>query len=202
MHSILLAVLVASLPGGLGFGVGTSVSSLAPAEEQYDSRFRTPGAAYGLVFSLDAPGPVVFHIGGEYFCKKASTDWDGETKAILFWAFPCGQFSPMDGFGLFAGPGIVGLTGDYSGTDDFGSFIEEEGSSVGFGVSAGADIHLWGPLSARMGYRMTWIDMKSDKVIKDGEESVVYPAVETDLGYSQYSFTLNVDLIPVDEAGT
>lgn len=45
------------------------------------------------------------------------------------------------------------------------------------------------------------MDMKSDRVMKDGAESVLYPAVETDLGYSQYLFSINVELLPVDHGG-
>lgn len=197
----LLIGFLTAIPGGLGISAGTSVSSFSPVEQQYDARFRTPGLSYGIVASLDAPGPLVFHLGGEYFSKKASSGWDGELSSIFFWAFPCGQLGLMEGFSMFAGPGIVGVSGDYSGTDDFGSFVEESGSSVGFAASAGADITLWGPLSARLEYRRGWMDMKSDRVIKDGQESVIYPAAETDLGYSQYLFTLNVEILPVDTAG-
>ena len=196
---ILILSMLSSLPGGLGVSAGTSVSSFSPVEDDYDQRFRTPGVSYGLVASLDAPGPLVFHLGGEYFSKKASSGWDGEIKSMLFWAFPCFQQGVMDGFSVFAGPGIVGMNGNYSGTDDFGSFLEAEGSSVGFGASIGSDIVLWGPLSARLEYRHSWIDMKSDRVIKDGVETVVYPAEETDLGYSQYIFALNVQLFAVGD---
>ncbi len=198
---LLAALTAAALPGGLGISAGTSISSFVPVESGYDSRFRTPGVAYGLVASLDAPGPLVFHIGGEYFSKTASSGWDGEINSFLIWAFPCGQLDIMDGFSMFAGPGIVGVSGDYSGTDDFGSFVEEDGSGVGFAASAGTDIGLWGPLYARFEYRHAWMDMKSDRVIKDGTETVLYPAVETDLGYSQYQFSINVELLPVDQDG-
>lgn len=194
-------LLLSAVPGGLGISAGTSVSSFDPVEEQYDSRFRTPGLSYGLTATLDAPGPLVFHLGGEYFSKKASSGWDGELSSLFFWAFPCGQLGIMQGFSMFAGPGLVGVSGDYSGTDDFGSFIEESGSSVGFAASAGADITLWGPLSARLEYRRGWMDMKSDRVDKDGQEAVIYPAAETDLGYSQYLFTLNYEIFAVDETG-
>lgn len=188
-----------SLPGGLGIGVGTSVSSFSPVEDDYDQRFRTPGLSYGLVASLDAPGPMVFHLGGEYFSKKASSGWDGKISSMLFWAFPCAQLSVMDGFTVFGGPGIVGVSGSYSGTDDFGSYVEADGSSVGFAASLGTDIVLWGPLFARFEYRHSWMDMKSDRVKKDGAETVLYPAAETDLGYYQYIFSLNVQLFAVDE---
>ncbi len=196
---ILLISLITGLPGGLGISVGTSVSSLVPSETEYTDRFLTPGLSYGIVASLDAPGPLAFHVGSEYFIKKASSGWDGEVSSLLFWAFPCGQLEVMDGFGLFAGPGLVGINGDYSGTDDFGSYVEESGSSVGFAVSLGSDVYLWGPLSARLEYRRSWLDMKSDRVLKDGVETVVYPAAETDLGYSQYIFTLNVELFSIEE---
>ncbi len=196
---IFLISLITGLPGGLGISAGTSVSSLVPTETEYTDRFLTPGLSYGIVASLDAPGPLAFHVGSEYFSKKASSGWDGEVSSLLFWAFPCGQFEVMDGFGLFAGPGLVGINGDYSGTDDFGSYVEESGSSVGFAVSLGSDIFLWGPLSARLEYRHSWLDMKSDRVLKDGVETVVYPAAETDLGYSQYIFTLNVELFSMEE---
>jgi len=189
------------LPGGLGIGVGTSISTFAPVEENYDLRFRTPGVSYGIVASLDAPGPLVFHLGGEYFSKKASSGWNGKITSMLYWAFPCGQLRVMDGFSVFGGPGIVGVNGSYSGTDDFGSFVKEDGSSVGFAASAGTDITLWGPVSARLEYRYGWMDMKSDRVLKDGKETVVYPAAETDLGYSQYIFSLNVQLSAVDDRG-
>lgn len=199
LSAFITALILAQLPGGLGISAGTSVSSFGPVEDQYQSRFKTPGFAYGITATLDAPGPLAFHVGGEYFRKTASSGWDGEISSFLFWAFPCGQLEVMDGFGVFAGPGLVGVTGDYSGTDDFGSFVEESGSSVGFAASGGADIRLWGPLSARLEYRRGWMDMKSDRVIKDGEETVVFPAAETDLGFSQYSFTLSWDIVPVDE---
>ncbi len=202
MFSLLMILSVFSnLPGGLGVSVGTSVSSLAPVENAYNDRFLTPGISYGLSASLDAPGPIAFHVGGEYFTKKASSGWDGEISSMLYWAFPCVQYCVMDGFGVFGGPGLVGVNGSYSGTDDFGSLIEEDGSSVGFAASLGTDISLWGPLSARLEYRHGWIDMKSDRVMKDGVETVVYPAAETDLGYSQYIFTLNVQLSAVDDEG-
>lgn len=197
----MLLIAAASLPGGLGISAGTSLASISPTELQYDSRFRTSGVSYGIVASLDAPGPLVFHLGGEYFGKKAASGWDGEISSLLFWAFPCGQLGVMDGLSMFAGPGIVGVTGDYSGTDDFGSYVEESGFSVGLAASAGTDIRLWGPLSARLEYRHGWMNMKSDRVLKDGSETVIYPAAETDLGYSQYTFSLNVELVPVDDTG-
>ncbi len=198
---VVILSVFSSLPGGLGIGVGTSVSSFSPVEQDYDQRFRTPGFSYGIVASLDAPGPLVIHLGGEYFSKKAASGWDGEISSMLFWAFPCAQLSVMDGFSVFGGPGIVGLNGSYSGTDDFGSFVEADGSSVGFAASAGTDITLWGPLFARLEFRHGWMDMKSDRVDKDGTETVVYPSAETDLGYSQYIFSLNVQLSAVDSEG-
>ncbi len=193
--------LFSGLPGGLGVDVGASISSFAPVETEYDQRFRTPGFSYGIVASLDAPGPLVIHLGGEYFSKKAASGWDGEVSSMLFWAFPCAQLNVLDGFSVFGGPGIVGVNGSYSGTDDFGSFVEADGSSVGFAASAGADLTLWGPIFARLEFRHGWMDMKSDRVIKDGAETVVYPAVDTDLGYSQYIFSLNVHLSAVDGEG-
>ena len=193
--------LFSSLPGGLGVDAGISVSSFSPVEDDYNQRFRTPGLSYGLVASLDAPGPLVIHLGGEYFSKKASSGWDGEISSFLFWAFPCGQLAVMDGLSVFGGPGIVGVNGSYSGTDDFGSYVEAQGSSIGFAASVGTDLALWGPLYARFEYRHGWMDMKSDRVDKDGVETVVYPAAETDLGYSQYMFSLNVQLTGVDREG-
>lgn len=201
LSAVIPVLLFAGLPGGLGLGAGTSLSSFSPVDAQYDARFRTPGFSYGLTATLDAPGPLVFHLGGEYFSKTASTGWDGELKSFVFWAFPCAQLGLMDGFSMFAGPGLAGVSGDYSGTDDFGSFVEESGSSVGFAISAGADVTLWGPVSARLEYRRGFMDMKSDRVMKDGSETVIYPAAETDLGYSQYVFTLNFELLPVDGGG-
>lgn len=108
--------------------------------------------------TLDAPGAIVFHLGGEYFTKKVSSGWDGEVSSMLFWAFPCGQLGVMDGFSVFAGPGIVGVNGSYSGTDDFGSYVEADGTSIGFAAAVGTDIILWGPLSARLEYRHSWMD--------------------------------------------
>ena len=195
---IVMLTALSSLPGGLGIDIGSSVSSFSPVENEYDQRFRTPGFSYGIVASLDAPGPLVIHLGTEYFSKKASSGWDGEVSSMLFWAFPCAQFGVMDGFSVFGGPGIVGVNGSYSGTDDFGSYVEADGSSIGFAASAGADIFLWGPLFTRLEYRHGWMDMKSDRVKKDGTETVVYPAAETDLGYSQYIFSLNVQLSAVE----
>jgi opacity protein-like surface antigen len=197
---VLLCVL-SGIPGGIGITAGTSISSLSPIEQQYDDRFRTPGFSYGIVASLDAPGFLVFHLGGEYFMKKASSGWDGELSSVLLFAFPCAQLGLMEGFSMFAGPGIVGVRGSYSGTDDFGSYVEEDGSSIGFAASMGADIVLSGPVSARLEYRRGWMDMKSDRVLKDGIETAIYPSVETDLGFSQYSFSLNVQLSSIDAEG-
>lgn len=199
LNLIPIVTILAALPGGLGISAGSSISSFGPTEEQYDSRFMTPGVSYGLSATLDAPGPLAFHLGGEYFHKTATSGWDGEIESFLFWASPCGQLPLMEGFRVFGGPALVGVTGDYSGTDDFGSFVEESGTSVGFGASAGADIVLWGPVSARLEYRRAWMDLLSDRVEKDGQETIVYPAAETDLGYSQYMFTLNFEILPVDE---
>jgi opacity protein-like surface antigen len=184
---LLLTLVLAAWADGLEVSVGPQITSLSPTDDAFESRFLTPGYTVGLTVDLDAPGPIVFQLGFESFRKRASAGWDGKLDAILISAFPCFRLPVYGGFSIHAGPGAVFTDGSYSGTDDFGSLVEADGSSVGFGFTAGADLHVWGPLSTRLGYRRVFMDMKTDRAVIDGTESFVYPAAETDLGYSQFS---------------
>ena len=181
-----------SLAAGEGLEVrfGPVITSLSPTDDAFVERFLTPGYSIGVIADLDAPGPIMFQLGFENFRKDASAGWDGELSAILISAFPCFRLPVYGGFSIHAGPGAVFTDGNYSGTDDFGSFVEADGSSVGFGFTAGADIHIWGPLSTRLGYRRVFMDMKTDRADIDGVKSFIYPAAETDLGYAQFSLSV------------
>jgi len=194
MISALALLVVSGLPGGLEVGVGPMAGSLNPFEDFYQERFMTPGLALGGEISLVSPGPVDLLLGGAYFHKQGTRGWDGEIKAFAAWAFPVAGYSPLSGFSVFAGPGIAGCWGDYSGTDDFGSLVEASGGSLGYGFTTGGQVHLWGPLSCSMQYRMVWMEMKSDNAIIDGKRSYFFPAVDTDLGFSGYSLGLSVSL--------
>jgi opacity protein-like surface antigen len=192
---LLVAALASiSIADGLEVSAGPLITSLSPTDDAFGDRFLTPGYSVGVAVDLDAPGPILFQLGFEDFRKRASAGWDGRLDAILVYAFPCFRQQVYGGFSVHAGPGAVFADGSYSGTDDFGSFVEAEGTSVGFGFTAGADLQVWGPLTTRLEYRRVYMDMKTDRAIIDGSESFVYPAAETDLGYSQFSFLLFASL--------
>lgn len=187
---LLFLSLAISAGEGLEVRFGPVITSLSPTDDSFEKRFLTPGYSIGVIVDLDAPGPIMFQLGFESFRKNASAGWDGELNAILVSAFPCFRLPVYGSFSIHAGPGAVFSDGNYSGTDDFGSFVEADGSSVGFGFTAGADVRVWGPLSTRLSYRRVFMDMKTDRANIDGMQSFIYPAAETDLGYSQFSISL------------
>jgi hypothetical protein len=190
VHLLLLLSVSILASEGLEVRFGPIITSLSPTDDTFEERFLTPGYSIGVIADLDAPGPIMFQLGFESFRKDASAGWDGKLDAILISAFPCFRLPVYRGFSIHAGPGAVFTDGNYSGTDDFGSFVEASGSSVGFGFTAGADIHIWGPLSTRLSYRRVFMDMKTDRADIDGTESFIYPAAETDLGYAQFSLSV------------
>lgn len=182
-----------SLPGVAGaleLRLAARVSNLSPTEDFYDQTFLSPGTAFGGLASLDAPGPLGFDVGAEWFSKNAPADWDGEVRAVLVSVFPTAGIEPLPGLELFGGPGAVFVTGRYSGTDSYGRFVEADGSSVGFGLCAGAGVRLHGPLAARLDYRRAFVDIRTDSAVIDGLSTSIYPAEETDLGYDQFTFSL------------
>ncbi len=193
LFPVLLA-LISGLPGGLEIGFGPVAASLDPSDGFYRERFLTPGLSIGGEAVLTSRGPVGFLLGGGYFHKQGSRGWDGEVRAFTVWAFPVASATPFPGLAVFAGPGVTGCWGDYSGTDDFGGFMEASGGSVGYGFTAGGEVLVWGPLSARMQYRSVWMDMKTSQVTLDGSPSFVYPPEETDLGFSGWFLGLSVSL--------
>lgn len=191
-------LLAAAAPAAAGLEAGVEVfaSSLSPFESEYDSRFLTPGGSWGVGLELDAPGPVCFDLMFERFGKDAAaaTDWDGEVSASLVSAMPTARLSVMGGVELLAGPLVVYADGEYSGTDNFGRFVEASGSSLGFGFGAGLSIDVWGPLHAGLEYRRAFMDLKTDWADIDGDRTRIYPAAETDLGYSQFGAVLGVSV--------
>jgi hypothetical protein len=133
----------------------------------------------------------------EKFEKQASeaTDWDGEVSATLISALPSARFEVVRGLRLGAGPCAVFADGEYGGSDAFGRFVEASGSSLGFGFDLGLDLVIWGPVSGRLSFRRTFMDVKTDQAEVDGEATSLYPSVETDLGYAQFGFTMLVSLV-------
>jgi opacity protein-like surface antigen len=180
---------------GMEVSIGAAASSLSPTEPFYDSAFLTPGTCLGAVVMVDAPGPLSFSVGLEDFSKDAPEGWDGSVDAFLVTLFPTAGYELLDGFELYAGPGAVYLSGDYSGTDRYGRFVEADGASVGFGFSAGGEVSISGPFSGRLEYRRTFMDISTGSAVVDGTEQAVYPAEETDLGYSQFGFALVVSIL-------
>ncbi len=180
---------------GISVSVGPMVSNLAPMDSVYENRFLTPGTSVGLAVDIDAPGILDFRISGEYFWKNSSPlGWDGELSAFLISIMPLVKYEVFNKFSLFAGAGGVFITGKYSGTDDFGEFVEAEGNSAGFTFSVGAEVVLVGPLSGRLEYRRSFAGFKTDNAIIDGQESSIYPAAEADLGSSQFCVTFPLSL--------
>lgn len=193
--ALVFCVLQASGSDDISVSAGPIISNLAPIDSVYENRFLTPGTSVGLAVDIDAPGILDFRITGEYFWKNSSPiGWDGELSAFLVSIMPLAKYEVFNKFSLFAGAGGVFITGKYSGTDDFGEFVEAEGSSAGFILSIGAEVLLVGPLSGRLEYRRSFADLKTDNAIIDGEESSVYPAAEADLGSSQFCITFPVSL--------
>ncbi|MCD4701641.1 MAG: hypothetical protein K8S24_07270 [Candidatus Aegiribacteria sp.] len=193
--ALVFFVLQASGSDDISVSAGPIISNLAPMDSVYENRFLTPGTSVGLAVDIDAPGILDFRITGEYFWKNSSPiGWDGELSAVLVSIMPLAKYEVFNKFSVFAGAGGVFITGKYSGTDDFGEFVEVEGSSAGFILSVGAEVLLVGPLSGRLEYRRSFADLKTDNAIIDGEESSVYPAAEADLGSSQFCITFPVSL--------
>lgn len=186
---------------GIEVRVGPMISNLAPVDSVYENRFLTPGTSAGLVVDVDSPGILDFRVTGEYFWKNSSpTGWDGEVSALLVSVMPLARFQPFRKFHVFAGAGGVYISGSYSGTDDFGEFVEAEGSSAGFIFSLGAEVVLAGPLSGRLEYRRSFADFKTDNAVIDGRESSIYPAAEADLGSSQFCITFPLSLFGGEES--
>ena len=193
--ALMLAVSEGSGSDGITISVGPMVSNLAPMDSVYENRFLTPGTSAGLAVDIDAPGLLDFRLTGEYFWKNSSPiGWDGELRAFLISIMPLVEYEVFNKFSVFAGTGGVFITGKYSGTDDFGEFVEASGNSAGFAFSVGAEVVIAGPISGRLEYRRSFADIKTDNAVIDGNESSVYPAVETDLGSSQFCITFPVSL--------
>ncbi len=181
--------------------IGPMVSNLAPVDQGYDDRFLTPGTSVGLAVDVDSPGILDFRITGEYFWKNSSPiGWDGDVNAVIVSITPVLKYELLRKFDVFAGAGGVYIDGNYSGTDDFGEYVEASGSSVGFTFSVGAQVSLAGPLSGRLEYRRSFADIKTDNAVIDGQEASVYPAEETDLGSSQFCITFPVSIFGGQES--
>ncbi|MFO8183917.1 MAG: hypothetical protein R6U39_07050 [Candidatus Aegiribacteria sp.] len=197
VHLLLIAVFASTAHSneGIEIRVGPMISNLAPVDTVYENRFLTPGTSAGLVVDVDSPGLLDFRVTGEYFWKNSSpTGWDGEVSAFLVSVMPLARFEPMRKFHVFAGAGGVYISGSYSGTDDFGEFVEAEGSSAGFILSLGAEVVLVGPISGRLEYRRSFADFRTDNAVIDGQVASIYPAAEADLGSSQFCITFPVSL--------
>jgi opacity protein-like surface antigen len=149
---------------------------------------------------LASDGFLGFELSAERFTKEGSRGWDGRVEALLLSVWPMAEYDPLEGLGVFVGPGVVYVDGSYSGTDDFGRYVEAEGSSAGFGLSVGASVDLWGPVSGRLDYRRTFIAVETDRATVDGSESVVYPPQSTDLSYGRLGLSLVVSLLGADRS--
>jgi len=184
---------------GIGLSLGPLVSNLAPSDSAYNDRFLTPGATAGVVASLESPGILGFRVTGEYFWKGSSpAGWDGEVKAFIVSAMPSVTIEPISGFHAVAGVGAVFMSGSYSGTDDFGEYVEADGSTVGFGFSLGFEIPILAPVSGMLEYRHVFADLKTDNAVIDGQGATVYPPGVTDMGYSQFCISFPVNLFGTD----
>jgi len=201
--SLVLALMVLPIDAqdGIEISVGPMVSNLAPVDSSYENRFLTPGTSAGISVDVDAPGILDFRVTGEYFWKNSSpTGWDGEISAYLISVMPLVEYELFRKFNVFAGAGGVYITGDYKGTDDFGEYVEVQGSSAGFTLSFGAEVTLAGPLAGRLEYRRSFADFKTDNAVIDGSEASVFPAAEADLGSSQFCITFPVSLFGGQES--
>jgi len=185
----------------ISVSVGPMISNLTPTDSVYESRFLTPGTAVGLAVDIDAPGILDFRISGEYFWKKPSLlGWDGELNAFLISVMPLVKYEVFKKFSIFAGVGGVFISGKYSGTDDFGEFVEADGNSAGFIFSVGTEVVLAGPLSGRLEFRRSFASFKTDNAVFNGQESSIYPAAESDLGSSQFCVTFPLSLFGGSES--
>lgn len=191
---VLLLASTAFAIAGLEVSVAPTASSLSPYDDQYDSRFLTPGVTLGGELALDSPGLLGFRVRAERFGKDGPRDWDGALDAWLLSIWPVVTWEARPGVTLFGGPGAVYCTGTYEGTDDFGRYVEGDGSSAGIGLTAGAAVYLWGPVSAELGYSRAFMDMKTDEATYDGTQTIIYPPVEFDLSYYSLSLGLSVSV--------
>ncbi len=193
--SALLLIPAAALAiAGLEVSAGPTAASLSPYEEQYESRFLTPGVAWGAELALDSPGLLGFRMRVERFAKDGPQDWDGRVSALTLSVWPVVSWRARPGLSLHGGPGAVYCTGEYEGTDDFGRFVEGDGGSVGLGLTAGVSLDLWGPVSGTLGFTRSFMDMKTDEAVYDGTETVIYPPEEFDLGYYSLSMGVSVSI--------
>lgn len=193
--ALMLSLTQVSGSDGISVSAGPMISNLAPMDSVYENRFLTPGTSAGLAVDIDAPGILDFRIMGEYFWKNSSPiGWDGELRAFVISIMPLAKYELFNKFSVFAGAGGVFITGNYSGTNDFGEFVEAKGNTAGFTFAVGTEVVLAGPLSGRLEYRRSFADFKTDNAIIDGEESSVYPAEEVDLGSSQFCITFPLKL--------
>jgi len=183
---------------GLVVRAGALASDASPTDPGYSDRFLTPGTTLGFRIDFDASGPLCFTLGAEKFSKKAAegTGWNGKVSALLVSAFPSFRtgLPVVPGCSVFAGPGAVWVTGDYSGTDNFGRQVAASGSSLGFGFCAGLDIPIAGPVAGRLEYRRAFISVQLDKADIDGQSTMLFPAASADLGYGQFGFAAMIDL--------
>ncbi len=198
---LILTVSVSYASDGISFSAGPMISNLEPLDASYGERFLTPGTSAGLVVDIDAPGILDFRVSGEYFWKNSSqTGWDGELSAFLISIMPVASYYLMKDFSVFAGVGGTFITADYRGSDDFGEYVEADGSAAGFAFAIGAEVVLVGPISGRLEYRRCVADLKTDNALIDGLESTVYPAVENDLSNSQFCITFPVSIFGSEES--
>jgi len=161
------------------------------------------GTTIGLDIGVRAPGIefLLFRISGGYFRKNAAeTIEDTEVTAFLITAGPVLSYEFYSPFSLCAGIAAVYIDGDYSGAGYFWQSVEGSGSSVGFEFSAGFESHLFGPVSARIEYRQAFTDITTDMALIDGEETNIYPAYATDLGFSEFRISFPVELFGSDKA--
>lgn len=186
---------------GISVSAGPMISNLEPSDASYEEKFLTPGTTIGLAVDIDAPGILDFRVSGEYFWKDSGpAEWDGELSAFLISIMPLASYHLMKDFSVFAGAGGVYITGKYSGSDEFGEYVEADGSAAGFTFAIGAEVVLVGPISGRLEYRRCFADLKTDNAVIDGLESTVYPAAETDLGNSQFCITFPVSIFGGEES--
>jgi hypothetical protein len=179
---------------GLEVSVVPTTASVSPYDGQYEERFLTPGISWGGGVALDSPGLLGFRLRADRFSKDGPEDWDGSLDAWLLSIWPVVSWEARPGLSIFGGPGAVYCTGSYGGTDDFGRYVEGDGSSAGIGVTAGAAVYLWGPVSAELGYSRAFMDMKTDEAVYDGTETIIYPPEEFDLSHYSLSLGLSVSV--------
>lgn len=191
---VLLVPASALAIAGLEVSAGPTAASLSPYEEQYESRFLTPGIAWGGELALDSPGLLGFRLRGERFAKDGPEDWDGRITAWALSVWPVVSWEARPGLSVHGGPGAIYAAGEYEGTDDFGRFVEGDGGSVGIGLTAGASVDLWGPLSGTLGFTRSFMDMKTDEATYDGSDTIIFPPEEFDLSYYSLSMGFSVSI--------